>query len=617
MLRVAAYARVSTDTSDQLNSLENQIAYFKKYITANTEWQYTGIYVDEGISGTSIKKRAGFRKMLEDGYSKKFDLLLTKEISRFARNTLDSISYTRKLKDLGIGIVFLNDGINTLDADAELRLTIMASIAQEESRKTSVRIKWGQKRSMEQGVVFGRDLLGYKVISGNLYIDVEEAETVKTIFHKFIYDKKGVYTIANELTLAGIPTALHKQEWHGNVILKILKNEKYCGDLIQKKTYTPNYLLQEKKTNTGQEDKVFIKNHHEPIIDREMFEKVQKELHKRSKVARVNDRHTNKYCFSGLIKCGICGCSYVVRKKTGKKGCEYRYWKCYEQVKHGKKQEFRDSIKGCDNFGISEEDLKELIMELIKKINMEEELVADLEKVNPLKVNNKKLSVINMYEKEKHTIIKKEERLLNLYLEGIIKKEEYITQKKNMEMRVAVIDQYIENIKLEERKALSTSRRNRNICSELADIKLIDEKIDEKEIDENKLVVNENAEEELVNKKLVNKRLVEEFSEVRLGDIKLVEERLVRERLVREKSAGGLVKEILVEDRIVEQIIEEAPLDKGLTNYYQYLINIIKGKQYSETFVKNLINSIIIYENYISIKLNHMPEPFIIKRIME
>lgn len=386
--------------------------------------------------------------MLEEGYQKKFDLLLTKEISRFARNTLDSIYYTRKLKESGIGVIFLNDGINTLDADAELRLTIMASIAQEESRKTSVRVKWGQKRSMEQGVVFGRDLLGYKVKGGKLYIDLEEAQRVKDIFNMYLYEKKGVHTIARELTEKGVPTALHNKEWHGNVILKILKNEKYCGDLIQKKTYTPDFLLQEKKINTGQEEKVFLKNHHEPIIERKLFEQVQEEIHKRSKISGKKEKHTGKHCFSGVMKCGICGSSYVARKKTGKEGKEYRYWKCYEGVKHGKRHVFQNTFIGCDNMGISEEDLKTLLMEIIGSLCLKEDIITNLIQIIPNRNDaNNVFGFTGKYEKEKLLMKKKKEKLLHLYLEDIIDKNEYILQKKAIELKLDYIYEKIETEK--------------------------------------------------------------------------------------------------------------------------------------------------------------------------
>ena len=202
-------------------------------------------------------------------------MLITKGISRFARNTLDSIYYTRELRKVGVGVLFLNDGINTLDGDAELRLSIMASIAQEESRKTSERVKWGQKRRMEEGVVFGRSMLGYDVRNGKMYVNEEGAEVVRKIFYKFVEERKSTHTIARELLEEGI-YPMRSKKWRNTVILRILQNEKYCGDLVQKKTFTPDYLSHEKKYNRGEEEFVIIKNHHEPIISREMFEKAEK-----------------------------------------------------------------------------------------------------------------------------------------------------------------------------------------------------------------------------------------------------------------------------------------------------------------------------------------------------
>ena len=193
VMRVAAYCRVSTDHQDQANSLKSQQNYFHEYISKNPLWTLAEVYVDEGITGTSTKKRADFNRMITDAGKHQFDLIITKEISRFARNTLDSIFYTRKLKDLGIGVIFMNDNINTLDPDAELRLTIMSSIAQEESRKTSDRVKWGQKRRMEQGVVFGRSMLGYDVKDGHMSINEDGAKIVRLIFHKFVNEKKGTH----------------------------------------------------------------------------------------------------------------------------------------------------------------------------------------------------------------------------------------------------------------------------------------------------------------------------------------------------------------------------------------------------------------------------------------
>jgi DNA invertase Pin-like site-specific DNA recombinase len=205
MKRVCAYCRVSTEQDDQLNSLENQKRYFEEYISRNLEWEFCGLYVDEGISGTSVTKRTGFKQMVADAEARKFDLLLTKEISRFARNTLDSIFYTRKLKSLGVGVVFMNDNINTLEPDSELRLTIMSSIAQEESRKTSERVRWGQKRQMEKGVVFGDSVFGYHLNGGKLTVNQDEAKTLRLIFDLYL-SGMGVTNVCKELENRGILT---------------------------------------------------------------------------------------------------------------------------------------------------------------------------------------------------------------------------------------------------------------------------------------------------------------------------------------------------------------------------------------------------------------------------
>ena len=276
-LKVAAYARVSTDKDDQANSLENQKQYFQSYILNHEDWDFVDVYFDEGISGTQTKKRLGFNKMIDDAENGDIDLIITKEVSRFARNTVDTLSYTRRLKDSGIGVIFTLDNIDTRQSDGEFRLTIMASIAQEESRKTSERVKWGQKRQMEKGVVFGRDLLGYTVKNGVLYINEEEVPVVRAIFHKYTNEGKGSHTIARELLEEGMkPKRISL--WSNTIILKVLRNEKYVGDLLQKKTYTPNYLTHSKKYNHGQEEMIYLKDHHEAIIDRDLWNRTQEDI---------------------------------------------------------------------------------------------------------------------------------------------------------------------------------------------------------------------------------------------------------------------------------------------------------------------------------------------------
>ena len=335
MIKVASYCRVSTDKDDQANSFESQQRYFRAYIDRQPEWELYQIYADEGITGTSTKKRAAFNQMIADARMGKFERILTKEVSRFSRNILDTIAYTRELKALGVGVLFLNDGISTLEPDAELRLSIMGSIAQEESRKTSSRVKWGQTRRMEQGVVFGRSLLGYDVKDGRLTVNPEGAELVRLIFHKYGVEKKGTTVIARELREAGYRTHRGGIRWNGSCIVKLLKNEKYVGDLIQKKTITPDYLTHAKKANHGEEELVIIRDHHQPIIDRELWDVVQEELKKRNRNGALGAGHSNRYIFSGKIKCGECGASFVSRQRKRKDGGLSRRWSCYSAVNEG------------------------------------------------------------------------------------------------------------------------------------------------------------------------------------------------------------------------------------------------------------------------------------------
>lgn len=335
MIKVASYCRVSTDKDDQANSFESQQRYFRAYIDRQPEWELYQIYADEGITGTSTKKRAAFNQMIADARMGKFERILTKEVSRFSRNILDTIAYTRELKALGVGVLFLNDGISTLEPDAELRLSIMGSIAQEESRKTSSRVKWGQTRRMEQGVVFGRSLLGYDVKDGRLTVNPEGAELVRLIFHKYGVEKKGTTVIARELREAGYRTHRGGIRWNGSCIVKLLKNEKYVGDLIQKKTITPDYLTHAKKANHGEEELVIIRDHHPPIIDRELWDVVQEELKKRNRNGALGAGHSNRYIFSGKIKCGECGASFVSRQRKRKDGSLSRRWSCYSAVNEG------------------------------------------------------------------------------------------------------------------------------------------------------------------------------------------------------------------------------------------------------------------------------------------
>ena len=324
-MRVAGYCRVSTDSRQQASSFAAQQRFFREYITRHEGWELGEIYADEGFSGTSTRRREAFNRMIRDARAGKFQLLLTKEVSRFSRNILDTVAYTRELKALGVGVLFLNDGIDTRGPDAELRLSIMASIAQEESRKTSDRVKWGQQRQMERGVVFGHSLLGFRLEHGSLTIESNGAAIVRRIFRAYTIEGKSSTAIARELEAEHIPTTTGGH-WSAGQIVRILKNEKYAGDLVQKKTYTPDYLTHQKKTNHGEEEKIILHDHHQPIIDRELWNAAQTQLQART--CRRSTGTSRHYPLSGKIYCGVCGSPFVARNRYRKDGTSVRRWSC-------------------------------------------------------------------------------------------------------------------------------------------------------------------------------------------------------------------------------------------------------------------------------------------------
>ena len=431
-LRVAAYCRVSTDKDDQTNSLISQRRYFADYINHHEDWVLNDVYYDEGISGTQTKKRAGFNAMIEEAMQGGIDLILTKEVCRFARNTVDTLSYTRKLKDNGIGVVFTIDNIDTRDADGELRLTIMASIAQEESRKTSERVKWGQKRRMEQGVVFGRDMLGYTVQNGTLSVNEEEVPIVRAIFHKFTNEGKGTHVIARELLEEGM-RPMRVKLWSNTIILRVLRNEKYVGDLCQKKTYTPNYLTHAKKYNRGNEEMVYLKDHHEPIIDRELWNRTQAELLRRSPSEDAKSKHSNRYWCSGKLYCGMCGGRYVSRTKKLKNGDIYKAWRCYAAANHGTKKTSSSGEQiGCDNGSINEKALLTCMHYCICMLqtNQKELKREIIQEIKEIKGKHEKKPDIKRIQEKMDTLAAKKRKAIDLMLDGLITKSDLQEQTK-------------------------------------------------------------------------------------------------------------------------------------------------------------------------------------------
>lgn len=430
-MRVAAYCRVSTDKTDQQHSFVSQKSFFTAYISSRPDWDLTELYADEGITGTTTADRNGFLKMIEDASLGKFDMIITKEVSRFSRNILDAISFTRKLKEMGVGVIFLNDGISTLESDAELRLGIMASVAQEESRKTSERVRWGQMRKMENGVVFGRSLLGYDVKNGMISVEHVGAETIRQIFRLYLNERMGVRAIAKSLTAGKTPTKTGGETWTGAAVLKIIRNEKYCGDLIQRKTVTTNFLTHQKKKNRS-EDLIYIRDHHEPIILRAEWEEAQNELKRRSHSNNKAASKGNRYALSGKIICAECGTSYFCRTRKRKDGSAYRVWNSNCTCREDHSQMREDDLVQCVRYitaGFKKEHIVDTLNSVITKITRDQGWSE------------------TTYEKEISCIERKKLKLIDTYLTGDVSREEYTTLKTQYENELERLGDALKNLK--------------------------------------------------------------------------------------------------------------------------------------------------------------------------
>lgn len=281
--RVAAYARVSTDHEDQVKSCRAQVDYYTRLIKGREDWDFVRVYTDEGITGTSIRHRSGFRRMVEDALNGQIDLIVTKSVSRFARNTVDCLTTIRMLKEHGVECFFEKEGIRTFDGKGELFLTIMSSIAQEEARTISENCTWGQRKRLNEGKVtipFSSFLGFMRGPNGELLVDPGEAAIVRRIYSEFLSGRT-CYGIAKSLTRDGIPTPMKRKVWNPETIRHILTNEKYKGDALLQKSFTVDYLTKKRKVNQGEVPQIYVEGNHEAIISPEMFERVQEEMKRR------------------------------------------------------------------------------------------------------------------------------------------------------------------------------------------------------------------------------------------------------------------------------------------------------------------------------------------------
>lgn len=338
--RVCAYCRVSTDQEEQQTSYDLQIRHYTALIRKSKLWVFSGIYADEGISGTSTKKRANFLRMIEACKEGKIDMIITKSISRFARNTLDCLNYVRSLKALPspVGVYFEKENIDTLDAKGELLLTILSSLAQDESRSISENVCWSNQKRYQQGLAHCPTafFLGYDTDEdGNMIINEEQAETVRRIYRECL-EGYGTGLIAKRLTADGLKTGKGNTKWIGNSAYRILRNEKYCGDILMQKRVTVDFLTHKREPNRGRQPQYFIQDHHPAIISREDWNAVQIEMERRASLNQRNkkekpQKNSNRTIFSNILYCGTCGEPFVRRTfASTQKNNKYLYpaWKC-------------------------------------------------------------------------------------------------------------------------------------------------------------------------------------------------------------------------------------------------------------------------------------------------
>lgn len=366
--RVAAYARVSTDEEEQLTSYEAQVDYYTRYIQANPDWELVEVYADEGISGTNTKKRKNFNRMIEDALAGKIDRIVTKSVSRFARNTVDTLTTIRKLKDKGVGVFFEKENIDTLDSKGELLITIMSSLAQEESRSISENVTWGWRKRIADGkvTVAYSHFLGYeKSEDGTMQIVEDEAKIVRQIYGMFL-DGQTPSGIAARLSRQGIPSPAGKEKWQSSTVKSILTNEKYKGDALLQKTFTVDFLQKKKKANEGEVPQYYVENSHPAIVTEEVFDLVQHELRRRQQ----KGRHTSaSSMFSNRIVCGECGAYYGSKVWHSTDAYRSRIWRC------NRKYETKGSP--CPSPHLREAELQNAFLKAINQVIQKKEEIIE------------------------------------------------------------------------------------------------------------------------------------------------------------------------------------------------------------------------------------------------
>lgn len=463
--RVCAYCRVSTDSLKQMESFETQVSYYESYIKSKTGWDYAGVFADEGISGTETGKRTEFNRMLKACELGKVDLIITKSISRFARNTTDCLEVVRYLKSFGVGVYFEKENINTLNADSEVILSILSSIAQDESRNISENVKWSIQKNFKKGEfkINTKRFLGYDMNDkGKIIVNKEEAEIVKKIYNRYL-EGKSFKAIKLELEKDNIKTVLGNVLWSENTIKGILKNKKYYGDAILQKTITVSYLTKKKKKNKGQAPKYLIKCDHEPIVSKEDFLKVQdimaKKALKYGNLFGDRDKYLQRYAFSGKIVCGNCGSVFKRRTWNSKLKSKQIVWQCSTYISKGKKY--------CAMKAVDDITLKAVFVRVFNKLyeNKEEFFKAFIDNVQKVIRQSASCEVAFKIDREIKNINEEMKSLLRQQIKGQLKESTFDKKYVVLNEKLQVFKQQKDKLTYDDDKYKEVLKRNLEIKS--------------------------------------------------------------------------------------------------------------------------------------------------------
>lgn len=478
-LRVTFYARVSTDRYEQLNSLENQVTYFSNFIKEQENWTFVEGYVDEGISGTSVKKREDFLRMVDDAKKKKFDLILTKEISRFSRNTLDSIKYTQELLSNGVGVHFLSDNINTFQPDSELRLTIMSSIAQEEIRKLSERVRFGYKRSVEKGIVPGsNNIYGYTKNKGKLVIDEEQAKFIRLIFETYVSENIGVHRLGFKLFDEYGVTNYSGKPIAGTVIKNIIRNPKYKGYFCAHKETTVDYHDRKRKRFKRDEWIVYKDNETcPPIVSEELWDKANEILDARSKKHdQINKNNKyNKFPFSGLMHCYFDGATFVrgtYQIGKGDRSRRRKFWACNNYRIHGKKK-----TEGCNSPVLYYEELVEVCKKILNMILVcQDDLISEINgMISDIRTKKDYKKEIKLIDEKLFKTNNEKKELIMMRMRKEIDLKEYNSLKDDLDNKINSLEENKRKLIEEEQNEQSSEKNYEDFKKKINDMVLNDD----------------------------------------------------------------------------------------------------------------------------------------------